>query len=152
LQVVLTFWRRIVNWANESLLPWITQNLVPTLSELAKEAFVQLVVQFDRVKSPITRSIKKAWKTLRKFLAKSIIFFERKLLFEGKHQWIRRWKTKIYNVVNPSEPKIIEVVTEVEISFDDLPQDVREAILRTDKNEIEFDFLAGRDKEMEMVA
>ena len=75
-KVLLAFWQRIVNWANESLLPWIKQNLIPALRQIATEALVLI----DKLKSPARRLIKNAWKTLRKFLAQSIITFERKIL------------------------------------------------------------------------
>lgn len=146
-QAFLAFWRRIVNWANESLLPWVKQNLVPSLNKVITEAFVII----DKLNSPASRLIKIAWKTLRKFLAESIITFQKKILPDGKAQWVRRWSTKIYNVTNPSEPKIVVTVTEKRIEFDDLPQDVREAFLRHNNDEIKLDFLDTRDKEMEMV-
>lgn len=147
-KVLLAFWQRIVNWANESLLPWIKQNLIPAFRQVATEALVLI----DKLKSPTSRVIKKAWQSLRKFLAKSIITFQTKILPDGKVQWIRRWTTTIYNVVNPSQPKKSETTTEEPISFDDLPQDVREEILRTGENKSkEIDFLAARDQEMEMV-
>jgi hypothetical protein len=144
-KVLFAFWQRIVNWANESLLPWIKDNLAPGLRQIADDALVLI----DKLKSPISRLIKKAWRELRKFLAKSIITFQTKILPDGKVQWIRHWATRMYNVVNPSEPKVTVITTEEPISFDDLPQDVREAVLRTQKNEIKVDFLAVRDKEIE---
>ena len=147
-QVLLSFWRWIVNWANDSLLLWIKKNLVPSLWQTTTDALIQI----DKLNSSARRLVKNAWKKLRKFLAESIITFQRKVFPDEKVQWMRHWSTKIYNVTNSSKPTVKIIVTEESIEFDDLPQYVRLAYLRNDNDEIQLDFLDVRDKEMEMVA
>lgn len=144
IQVVLGFWKIIVSWAQESLLPWIKENLRSEFHGLIKDALVVI----DRVKSPLTQLVKRAWTTLRKFLAKSIITFEGKAN-NGKMQWIKHWTTEIYNVVNPAEPKKKVIETEEEISFEDLPKELREAWIKNQELTKSIDFIAVRDREME---
>lgn len=148
IKILLYLWKLIVGWSQDSLSPWIKENLSPEFKKLTTEALVII----DKVNSPASLLVKKAWKELRKFLAKSIISFEKQVLPTGKVQWVRCWLTQIYNIVNPKEPKIIQYEKEEPISYEELPSDVREAIIRGNPSTLSIDFLDARDKEMEMVA
>lgn len=145
-QFFLALWRQIVSWARDSLSEWIKGNLSPSFQKATEDALVVI----DRVKSPVISLVKKAWRELRKFLAESILTFEKKFL-NGKARWFRRWSTKMYSIVKP-KPTKVEITTEEEIPYEDLPADVREAFLREGKNQFTVDFVEGRDKELEQYA
>lgn len=149
IQAVLSFWKIIVGWAQESLASWISNNLSFQFKDLVTEALVIL----DKVASPANKAAKIAWKTLRKFLTKSIITFEKKVLPNNKFQWYRKWSSSIINIVNPQEPKIEREVTITPVHFEDLPDDVRALLIRSGDSQHELNFLDIRDREMEeMVA
>lgn len=149
IQAVLSFWKIIVGWAQESLTSWISENLSVQFKKLVTEALVIL----DRVASPIKKAAKMAWKQLRLFLKESIVTFERKVLPNGKFKWYRKWSSKIINIVDPKKPKTHQTTLTTPISFEDLPDDVREILIRSGDNQYELDFLETRDREIaEMLA
>jgi hypothetical protein len=146
-QVLLELWKIILVWAQESLSSWISDNLSPQYKKLSTEALVIL----DKLSSPLRKLAKIAWKELRKFIVSSMITFEKKVLPNGKFQWYRNWSSKIINVVEPRKPHIETRTETTDISFEDLPNDVREALIRSGHNKHEINFLDGRDREMEQI-
>ena len=146
-QVFSIVWNLIVGWFKDSLSPWIKENLSPLLNDATKDALVAI----DSFASPLSRLVKKAWNELRKFLAKSIITFEKKV-FDGKIQWVRCWSMEMFNIVEPAKPRIVVTKTVELIPFDQVPQELRESYLRSGSGESEpVDFLKARDNEMAMV-
>ena len=141
IQEVLSFWKIIVGWAQESLASWIINNLSSQFKNLITEGLVIL----DKVGAPAKKASKLAWNTLRTFLTKSIITFEKEVLPNNKFQWYRKWSSRIINIVEPKKPQIIDKVTITPVPFEDLPDDVRELLIRTGDSQHELNFLEIRD-------
>lgn len=141
--VAIALWNKIMQWAEEDLFPWIKTNLSPKVEKLTREAFVR----FDKVAVPVRQIAKKAWRTLRKFLLEAVVKFERKV----DRKWLKKWTTKIIKfleVDGKNKAFIKKREYEYEIEYDDLPADVRESSIRSNRYNYQVDFTDTRDKEV----
>lgn len=137
---VIALWKMILNWATDSLFPWIKRNL-PEYIEIVREAFTQL----DDVISPIRRGIKIAWQRLRQRLLKMATHLERK----SSSVWVS--KTTSWVIKALESKQIVKVETEVEVDWDDLPADIREDYIRMNKKSADINVTETRDKQLEMI-
>jgi hypothetical protein len=140
----LIFWHKVLDWAQESLFPWLEKN-IPSIKSLVVEAFVIV----DDVAVTVRSAVKQAWSNLREYLLKQTIEFERK----SSSEWTKRVVFWVVKRLESGETAPVKVVTEEDVSPDDLPPEAREAWLRNHKETAELNITEIRDKElMEMTA
>jgi hypothetical protein len=139
--VACGFWPTILQWAEESLLPWIDRNL-PTFKRWVIDGLVAL----DKAASAIRRTAKSAWEKLSSFLVKMAVAIHRK----SSNTYVRRVTTWMMTKLE-AKPSATKIVTEEEVAFDDLPPEVRETMLRNGSSEIDVRELRTRELN-EMVA
>jgi hypothetical protein len=140
---VVIYWTKIVNWARNSLMPWIDKN-IPELSEFVRDAFVMI----DKVAAPIRDLAKTAWQRVRQTLLHQVAEFEQRT----QNTWLLRitsWVKVKLDALDP-EPVVKQVQTEQIISYDELPPQVREQLLREGKTTHRIDVTEARDKEIEL--
>ena len=137
---LIALWHKILDWATETLFPWIKSNL-PDFIDIATEAFSQL----DDIISPIRRGIKIAWQRLRQRLLKMATHLERK----SSSVWVSRTTSWVIKALETKQ--VVKVETEVDISWDDLPADIREDYIRMNKKSADINVTDTRDQELDMV-
>ncbi len=138
LTAAIAFWHKILDWTHESLFPWIKKN-IPQLEGYARAAFSW----FDQnIAVPARKLIKEGWKKFCEYVLKTVINFERSY---GATRWTR--KIKSFLMTPAKELKKIETI-EQDISWEELPNDVREAFLRRGSNVNDFNFTEAREKEI----
>ena len=132
--VAATFWRTIISWAHDSLFPWVEKN-VPSLLGVLKTAFVLL----DKVAVAVRVTAKEAWQRLKAILIKQVLKFVR---VDGTwHRVFESWMTS-----KEDENKAIRITTEEAVVWEELPDDVREALVR--RAELNVDVTALREQEI----
>ena len=136
---LVALWHKVLGWATSTLFPWIEKNL-PSLIETAREAFSQ----FDKyVANPIRRGIKIAWHKLRQQLLKMATHLEK----ISSSKWVSRTTSWVIKTLESKQ--VVKIEKEVEVGWDDLPSDVKEAYIKNNKNSAEFNVTEIRDKEIE---
>jgi hypothetical protein len=140
----LIFWQKILNWAENSLYPWLKSNF-PSIEDQVRLAFANV----DKAAVPIRFAVKEAWSKLREYLLKQTIELER----NSSSEWIKRVTFWVVKRLESGKTAPAKVVTEEIVSPDELSPDVREAWLRHQKTKAELNVTEMRDKElMEMTA
>lgn len=135
----IIFWQEILGWAEESLFPWIKSNF-PFMEDQVRLAFSEV----DKIATPIRLAVKEAWAKLREFLLKETVELERK----SSSEWIKRVTSWVVKVLESGRKTPAKVVTEEIVNWDHVPQDVREAFLRLEQDETEFNVTEMRDREL----
>lgn len=138
---VIALWHKIIDWAQDSLFPWIERNL-PSILSTVKDAFTWVD---DKVAVPIRRVVKKAWEALRKYLLKTVIRLER----QNASKWERRITSFVVEVLTTQTPIVKKVETVEEVDWDDLPDDVRSAWMKSEQQSHDMDITAIRDQQLE---
>lgn len=118
------YWTKILQWARNSLLPWIDQHM-PSLSDDVRTAFVNI----DKVVVPIRAAVKAAWQRVRHILLDQIAEFEQL----SSNTWLLRitsWVRAKLDELDPARQAATKIVTTQNIAFDELPPEVREQLLR----------------------
>jgi len=139
--VAVALWHKILDWAEESLFPWLKKHF-PSILPSVKEAFWFID---DKVMTPIRDAVKKAWKKLRDRLLKMVTKIHRKTSWE----WVRTTTSWIIVKLTP-KPEVTKVTTESSVNWDELPSDVREEFLRKGKTDYDLNVTELRDKEMKL--
>ncbi|MBF2090584.1 MAG: hypothetical protein IGR80_09155 [Synechococcales cyanobacterium K44_A2020_017] len=137
---IATFWVKILDWAKDSLFPWIEKNL-PTLIDLVQDAFTWVDA---KVMVPTRQIVKRAWSSLRKHLLKMAVYFER----QSPSEWIRRMTSWAIEVLNSAEPKVKKIEVVEEVNWDDLPQEVRKSWMKNNESSHELDITEVRDQQI----
>ena len=140
--LVLIFWEQILEWAKDSLFPWIQRN-IPLIEDVVKEAFIAV----DKVATPIHKTIREAWEKLREYLLKQLVKLEK----QSSNKWIRRVTSWIIKVLTSGKKVPVKVVTEEEVNWYELPEDLRKDYLRNGKSEMEIDVTKYRDYEIDQI-
>jgi hypothetical protein len=133
----LLWWEKILNWAEDHLKPWISANM-PYLSQYLDDAFVAL----DNVAVKLRKAAKKAWQQLRQVLIKQVAEFVR--------QYDGNWTLRITSWLatqNSAQP-VVKRETEQHLSWDDVPDEVREQYLRQHQTSREIDIIKLRDAQV----
>jgi hypothetical protein len=141
--IVTIYWTKILQWARESLFPWVDKNL-PFLAQDVRDAFVVL----DKVIAPVRLKAKEAWERLRQTLLRQVAEFEQltdKTWLLRITSWVRVKLTEL----DPM-PVIKEVRTETVIPYEELPPEVREQLLRQGLGDYKVDVTNAKDVEMAM--
>ncbi|HWS82818.1 MAG TPA: hypothetical protein VN207_01015 [Ktedonobacteraceae bacterium] len=133
-------WMILVEWFQSFYDTW-TQSILPTLQKYAREAWVRI----DRVTAPLKRAAKQAWRELRRYILKQTLDV---LQLPDGH-----WAYNIITWLIPPEASSRQVTrtsVQVDVPFEELPDDVRAEIIRREEIE-QIDVTKTRDQEMELV-
>ena len=142
--IVAIYWTKILNWAQKSLMPWVDKNL-PELSDAVRTAFVIA----DKAMSPARAAVKAAWQRVRTYLLKQIAEFEQ----VSNNSWMLRissWVRVRLDAMDPA-PAVKLIQTEQLISFDELPPEIREQLLRKGETTQRVDVTRAQDNELDLV-
>lgn len=133
----LLLWDKILNWAEDHLKPWISANM-PYLSQYLDDAFVAL----DQKMVKLRMAAKKAWQQLRQVLIKQVAEFVRQ--YDGS------WTLRITSwlATQSSTQPVIKRETEQRLSWDEVPDEVREQYLRQHRTSQEVDITKLRDAQV----
>jgi hypothetical protein len=137
LAITLGFWPQILDWARRSLPLWIGKHW-PALKELVERGLVVL----DRLAVAARALVRNAWRHLRRWLLKQVIKFTRR----SSSLWVR--SVTAWLIRHLADDKVVRVSTETEMSWDDLPADVREEVLRRRASKVEANVTQMRDEEL----
>jgi hypothetical protein len=135
-----SMWNQILQWAESSLFPWIDQKL-PMLTDTVRLAFSIA----DAQQVVIRRAIKVAWTQLRRYLLKQTV----ELVKQSSNQWVREIVSWVVESLDQPQPVVKMVRTVEEVSWYDLPDDVRQGALRLQKTRLSEDVTQQRDRLLE---
>ncbi|MBV8995060.1 MAG: hypothetical protein JO287_15500 [Pseudonocardiales bacterium] len=133
----LLWWKKILNWAEDHLKPWISANM-PYLLQYLDDAFVAL----DNVAVELRKAAKNAWQQLRQVLIKQVAEFDR----QNDGNWTLRITSWL--ATKNSAQTVIKKETEQLLSWDDLPGEVREQYFRQHQTSREIDITKLRDEQV----
>lgn len=136
--VALTFWHKILDWAETSLFPFLEQRY-PVILDSVKNAFVTV----DKITAPTRLAIQKSWEKLREYLLKQVIHLEK----TAPNQWIKRVTSWLIQILENGQEVPLKVETEEFLTQDELPDDVREAWIRRQEETVDFNITELRDQE-----
>jgi hypothetical protein len=139
--VVLAYWTKILQWAKDSLLPWVKENL-PALAQVVEDALVNI----DKAVVAIKRQVKEAWGRLRQTLLRQVATFKQMT----NNEWLLEvisWVQVKLTEWDPA-PVVKEVRSERTVRYDELPDEVREQLLRTGLGNYEADITKAQDDEV----
>jgi len=134
--VAAYFWPQIMTCAREHLLPWIDRN-VPDLAGSARIAFHDL----DKIAVELCRAVRAAWRKLRVVLLSQVATFVE--LFSGGCA-IRI--TSTFCVLEDHDQTPVAVVTEQELDWGDLPEEIRAAARSDGLRDLSIDIVRARDQ------
>lgn len=109
------FWKQVLNWTQESLLPWFRRHL-PTFEPYIREGIVAV--------DSVVVSVQSAWRQLRT----RVLNINMKIYERSQNQWVRSVTSWIIRSIE--EKKVVEVTTEVDIDWEDLPAEFRRGIIQ----------------------
>ncbi|GAA0466045.1 hypothetical protein Ade02nite_47120 [Paractinoplanes deccanensis] len=135
-------WPKILAWAENSLFPWVARNL-PELEPVVRAAFSVL----DKGVVALRNAARQAWHELRRTLLKQVAEFVRQ--FDGR--WVVEVTSWIANRPDRQRSRVTKVVTQQEVSFEELPPAVRQEYLRNNQKNHAIDVTDLRDKEFALV-
>jgi hypothetical protein len=130
------FWPQIMTCAREHLLPWIDRN-VPDLAGSVRLAFHDL----DKIAAELCRAVRAAWRQLRVVLLSQVATFVE--LFNGACA-IRI--TSRFRILENRDTAPVTVVTEQELDWEDLPDEVRAAAMSDGITGMSIDIVRARDQ------
>lgn len=136
---IVTFWENIVRAFKRSILPWLKENY-PQLADLAELAFDKI----DKAVVAVRRRIKAAWQKIRKTILQTLVRFENR-----GPRWFRVVTSLLIKQLQGR--KVIRRVEEEEVSYDDLPDEFREAWFRSQATP-EQDVSKLRDQQIEAMS
>ena len=130
-------WRHILDWSLDHLLPWIEAN-VPWLAGPTREALIQV----DRA----VGRIRLAWQQLRGHLLRSTAEFLR----QSNLLWIVRITSWLVPATERTSatPSAVKHVTEREVDWQYLPEEVRAEWMRRGQSTVTLDITRIRDQEL----
>jgi hypothetical protein len=139
---VTVMWRKILHWAEMQLFPWLAANM-PELEPVARQAFTVL----DRAVVTLRQATREAWRELRRSLLKQVADFVRQV--DGG--WLLQITSWIASSADTVRPQVTKVVTQQQVSYDELPADVRREYLRNNRISHSLNVTELRDTELETV-
>jgi hypothetical protein len=139
LGAALMCWHAITDFMLSTLLPWLDDNM-PSVAALAREVFIAI----DKVTVPLIQLIRSKWKQLKAWIVKQLYVIER----TTDRKWIQRTVMTVRKWFEAENKwKEITVTKEEEIRLDDLPEDVREQLIR--QNRASGDLMEQGEKALE---
>lgn len=142
IQLALVIWNQILEWTYSNFLTWIQKDMIPLLKESVQLAFIAVA----KITTEIVDSVKQAWQEVKKFLLDMIVEFENVASF-----WKKRSKSIVVKHVEANRPVFVRREIEEELDWDSLPQEVREAWLKSNQYNYKIDFMETREKELETI-
>lgn len=139
--VAITYWHRILQWAYDSLFPWFHTHL-PFMEEAVRTAFEQA----DKVAVPVRRAVKEAWKKVRDYLIKLVVNFQRR----NASVWVKEVTSWVIRGLETDRPMPVKLTTTEDVSWEDVPEDIRAEFLQREKRSATIDVTEIRDQELEM--
>lgn len=120
--VAVAFWETVLGWMQGSIFPWIDLNLPQSIASGIRYAFIQL----DRTAVAIRATAIDAWRLLRRYLLKQMLEIEAITYTSFKFtrrlvSWLRHSEDSL---------RVVKVVEESEVTWDQLPDDVREQLIQ----------------------
>jgi hypothetical protein len=113
---------------------------MPSVAALAREVFIAI----DKVTVPLIQLIRSKWKQLKAWIVKQLYVIER----TTDRKWIQRTVMTVRKWFEAENKwKEITVTKEEEIRLDDLPEDVREQLIR--QNRASGDLMEQGEKALE---
>jgi|GEM_PF-2558766 len=141
--LAITIWGKVLEWIIDSLFIWIRDTL-PKIARFSSDT-VKLAFTFIKGASEgLRKAVKEAWKALKPYLSELKMKFQ-----EDGSNWFRVIRSAIINFDNITKQPI-RVTTEVteEIGFEEMPAEMREAIIRGSRKNLEVDIKEGRNREL----
>ena len=131
-------WTHVCGWFADHANPWLKRH-VPLLQPYVERAFQYIDA---KVATPLRRMAIEAWRKLRPHLLQAVVDFERR--FDGTY--IRRMTSFLRSKLEDGE--VVRRVEEAVVDWSELPEDVRQRILESQKAP-KIDFTRARDQEMQ---
>ena len=144
---VYALWEKFMAWVVESLTAWLQDNL-PKLPKFSENVLKLAFTGIKNASEKLLQTVKEAWKAIRSFLFGLTMNFQKEA-----SSWVRVIRSKLIKLDDAGKQLtlVTEEVTE-EIGFEDIPADVRKAIIRGAENNQEINIKEIRDRELlEMV-
>jgi hypothetical protein len=138
------FWGKILNWACDSLMPWVDEN-VPNLSELVRDAFLPV----DKLAAPSRGTVKTAWQRLRELLQQQVVEFV-ELTDSTYLLRITSW-VRVKPDASDPESGVSKVQTEQVISHSVIPRKVRRELFSKGEKLHRIDVTEARDAELDLI-
>jgi hypothetical protein len=138
----IIFWPKIIKWAESNLFPWVKEHM-PGLEQVVRDAYSVI----DKFAAPAHAIIKDKWQQLRQYLLRQVEKFEQ----QSDHTWqleTTAWVRKTLADLNPDDIEVEEIRSVRPVAWEDLPVEVREAVLRKGVTTYEIDFTEARDAEI----
>lgn len=134
--VAMVFWDQIMNWVETSVFPWFRTNF-PEIAPFVEDAFCTL----DDLVVKTKRVVKAAWEKVRKYLLKAVTEIRK------RHDGVFIRVVESWLMQSPTEVK--KVTTEEVVSREELPDDVRQAMMRAQQSEFTENVTEKRDQQLE---
>jgi hypothetical protein len=137
----IILWHKILGWAQENALPWVDEHL-PSLAPHARKAFSVV----DKAAIAVRLEVKAAWESLRKFLLKQVATFEQ----HANGTWqveVTSWLHSGLKNLGPQRD-VTEIRTVRQLSFDEVPFEIREQAYRLGQGPYQIDITGERDAEL----
>lgn len=135
--VATVFWKRILHWSEDHLTPWLTAH-APQLIPHVRSAFAAI----DEKVVHVRKAAKEAWRYVRELLLKQTAEFFR----ASSGEWMLRLRSFLLDPQGSGNVYVRE--TEKQVSYDDLPDEVRSEYLRRGTTARVFDVTEIRDHEV----
>jgi len=145
-EVAIALWEKFIPWVVECLFDWIKDTL-PKLAKFSGDVVKLAFTVIKKVSEISIQAIREAWKTIRPFLFEIMMNFEKEA-----SSWVRVIRSKLLKFNSGEQPIIVTRESREEIAFEDMPPDVRAAIIRGSETKREINIKELRDLELlEMV-
>ena len=142
---IVVFWPKILEWAEKNVFPWFERHL-PTVAPYVRQAFSRV----DNVVTAARRVIKQAWEKVSPYLLKQVLELSR----QTSNIWVQlvtSWVVEMIETSGNKQSVFKEIRTEQEVPWDDLPQEVRENLLRRNQTSYTRDISQIRREEMALI-
>ncbi len=137
----IILWHKILGLAEANVLPWVDEHL-PSLAPRVRKAFSAV----DKVAIAVRLETKAAWENLTKVLLKQVATFEQR----AGGTWlveITSWLRSGLEKLGP-QSSVTEIRTVKQLSFDEVPFDVREQAYRLGQGPYQIDITQERNAEL----
>ncbi|BAY22052.1 hypothetical protein NIES2100_18150 [Calothrix sp. NIES-2100] len=139
----VVFWHQILEWGEKNVFPWFERHL-PTIAPYVRKAFSRV----DNVVTSVRIAIKEAWNRVSQYLLKQVVELNR----QTSNTWVQQVTSWVIDVSGyNNKPVVKQITTETEVSWDNLPEDVRKNLLRQKQTSFSQDVTEIRKQEMALV-
>ena len=146
IEAAFALWQEIVLWTCATLLLWVQTDMIPLMADAVELAFMMAAV----VTASLLRAMRAAWADVRKVLLEAFIEFEQST--QSSDKWIKRITATLISSIETAKPLVVRKEVVEEVDWDKLPDDVREAWLKSahpEKHKV--DIVDAREKQLEIM-